>query len=79
MVSLVQIQYPFSARNGFSLHLILLFPGGQSAEERGLSRHHTVSASWDGGDAGDEEGEVKSNQQQHIGELFQNDQARSQR
>ena len=49
------------------------FTGGQSREERGLSRHHGVSASWDGGDAGEED----SNQ--HIGELFQNDQARRHR
>ena len=53
------------------------FTGGQSREERGLSRHHEVSASWDGGDAGEEDGEVRNNR--HIGELFQNDQARKHR
>ena len=49
------------------------FTGGQSAEERGLSKHHTVSASWDGGDAKEEHSD------QYIGELFQSDEARRHR
>ena len=48
------------------------FQGVQSEEKRGLSRHHSISASWDGGNGGEEDN-------QHIGELFQQDQTRKHR
>jgi len=48
------------------------FQGVQSEEKRGLSRHHSISASWDGGDSGEKDN-------QHIGELFQQDMTRKHR
>ena len=53
------------------------FHGGQSDEERGLSKHHKVSASWTGGDEGEVDRGLGNTK--HMGELFQKDQSRKHR